>query len=107
MELAMTKPISLIGLTLLLEPEDYLKAARLGGLSIPFDTTLIYSPEYPSDMMSPYVKAGILSAIGSSFDQAYPPRYPDDCELSLWHTNVNVEDVEYTFLGHWTGAVQW
>lgn len=103
----MTKPTHLIGLTLILEPEDYLKAARLGGLSIPFDTSLIHSPEYPVDVMSPYVEAGILSAISNAFDRAYPPRYPDDYEPSSWQMNMDAYDCDATFLSHWRGIVQW
>jgi hypothetical protein len=103
----MTKPIPLIRFTIQLEPEDYLKAARLGGLSIPFHTSLIHSPEYPSDMMMPYVHAGILSAIGTGFDRTYPPRYPDDYDPSSWQMNSEPYKGDYIFPNHWTGDVQW
>jgi hypothetical protein len=77
----MTRPLTLIGLTVILHPTDYLKSARLGGLMLPLNPGIIDHPCFPTEQADKAVEKGMLHAIGESFERHYPSRYPEDCDL--------------------------
>ncbi len=87
-----------------LDPASLSRAARLGGLPIGLDESLIDDPETSLEVVCHFAKLGIELAIYESFDRLYPLHYPDDI--------TDIESLERDSVGYcwghvWRGTPKW